>query len=162
MRRYPPLHLLYLLGLVFILGRGYFAAHYQHPLWPLTVLVAAPLILSAASALVWWKAKPEFRMSWAMSVWTLLACLVGFNFYLDSRAGGQETKIQRILREREKDPATLPSAIPQGFLTVAPAGSFSLPDAKGGRFLPLADVTSTRTVYCREAGDYLVYRSDEK
>ena len=162
-RRIPPLHFLYLLMLVWILGRSYSAAQYQHSFWPFMILVTTPRVLSGVSVLVWWRASADLRISWTVSVWTLLLCLVGFNIYLDSRVDGQETRIQRILREREKDPATLPTAVPQGFLTaVTPAGSFSLPDAKAGRFLPLADVTSTRTVYCREAGDYLVYLSDEK
>lgn len=160
MRR-PPLHLVYLAVLTAVLVRSFFHGHYPPAPMPLAVLIIVPAALTLGSLAVWLRGSRDLRISWAMSVWTLLACVVGFDIYLNTR--GQETKVDRILQERRTDPATLPAAIPQGFLTsTQPAGTFSMSDGHGGSFLPLADVSRTRTVYCREAGDYTIYRSDEK
>jgi len=163
MNRRPPIHLLYLVVLVAIFARAYSSGHFQQFLWPLAVLVIVPVALAVGSLVVWLRGSRDLRLSWAVSVWTLLSCLVGFDVYLNLAGPGQETKLERILRERHGDPNTLPAVVPQGFLTsTSPPGTFSLADGRGGAFLPLADVSRTRAVYCREAGDYTIYRSDER
>jgi hypothetical protein len=158
----PPIHILYLTALAAILASSYFSRDYERSTWALIVLLIAPLLLIATTIVVWRKASQEHRRICAIYVWTLLLSLAAANLYLEATTISQETKVGRILRERNNDPSTLTALLPQALVNVEPVGSFSLRGDRGDEFLPLADVSNSRTVYCREAGDYLIYRSDEK
>ena len=159
----PPLHSLYLavLSIVFI---PYYLSHsFERPTWAIISLVAMPIGAAIGGWIARAKRRVELAQTWAVAVWSALFAFFASDMFLKARASIQETHVQRILRERLRDPTALPAIFPRVLVGDSnPPGSFALKDSAGLDFVPLADVSRSLAVYCKEIGAYTIYRSDEK
>jgi len=157
----PPLHSLYLavLSIVFI---PYYLSHsFERPTWAIISLVAMPIGAAIGGWIARAKRRVELAQTWAVAVWSALFAFFASDMFLKARASIQETHVQRILRERLRDPTALPAIFPRVLVGDSdPPGSFALKDSAGLDFVPLADVSRSLAVYCKEIGDYTIYRSD--
>src|SRR5579862_707486 len=159
----PPLHSLYLAFLAIIFVPYYFSFSFERQPWAMISLVVIPIGLAIGGWTAKLKARAELAQTWAVSVWSVLFAFFASDIFLRARGSIQETHVQRILRERLRDPTALPAVLPRVLVgDSVPPGSFALKDSAGLEFVPLADVSRSLTVYCKEAGDYTIYRSDEK
>jgi len=121
-----------------------------------------PFFLGIATAIFILKLRKSFVDEWIIIIISIVCSLWIFEFYLGFLQN-ETDKTSQILYERTKNPETYPSMMPVPFLAeYGKLGSSSLLGLDGKEIVPIQDVTSCSTVFCREAGDYIIYKSDEK
>jgi hypothetical protein len=152
-----------LAALAFIFVPYYFAQDFERQQMALVLLVVAPVLVAIASWLARLSLSAPARQTIAITVWSILISFFLFDLYLRVRIQNTETHAQRVVRERGTDPSATAPIFPRLLAGEGtPPGSFALRDRSDREFFPLADVSNSTIVYCRESGDWTIYRSDEK
>ena len=143
-----------------LVGWGSIYPSLASPISGVILIYGFPFLIVSAVIWAFWKGKEQrlnvglLRISSTVSVYA-----IEFALKILSRRS-QTTKIELIedLRSKTKEtvvPAVFPSVL------ISEKDNRSVISIDGREVLPLGGISNVLNVYCKEAGDYLVYKTDE-
>jgi len=121
----------------------------------LAILVVIPAAFAAVTLVIICSGFRIIASYYLISTISVIIALWAFCFFVQIKKGSAD-KIERVIAERKIRTESYPSVVPQAFLNEDWANFIKTKGIKKG-FIPLADIANAKSIYCKEAGDFLVY-----